>query len=317
MIGQLTKAHGTGNDFVLLLDPTAKTPLSAAQVALLADRRRGVGGDGVIRIVRSEDFAVSEPTAAAAHAGGAQWFMDYRNADGSIAEMCGNGVRVFAHFLREQGLVDATEFAVGTRAGVKNVEVITDPRDPATPWYRVDMGEYAFPQPIAQPGADAPGTLVETPGVRVARPALDVDMGNPHTVVALATFDELAQAQLFTAPTVTPVPPAGTNVEFIVISPDSGRSEGVLRMRVHERGVGETLACGTGACASALAARSWAGAGAPSVWDVEQPGGTVRVEVISTHAFLSGPAQLIATVSLTPAFAQELERVGDSEPAIG
>jgi diaminopimelate epimerase len=312
-IAQVTKGHGTANDFVLVHDPQCRESLDAETVRALTDRRRGVGGDGLIRVVRSAALAAGqnpEPEAQAAASAGAEWFMDYRNADGSIAEMCGNGVRVFAHYLVEKGLADpAAPLLVGTRGGVKIVTVVDDPTDaratgaaPAgAPWYRVDMGTWRMPgagAELEERGADA---RVSTRGIEVGRPAVSVDMGNPHTVVALQSLDELIAADLGTAPAVDPAPPHGTNVEYIVVEADGDDDPrtGRLRMRVHERGVGETFACGTGACAAALAARFWAGAHGPVDWFVEQPGGTVRVEVDGSQVALSGPAVLVAEVVLT------------------
>ncbi len=295
-----TKGHGTQNDFVLLDDRDGAVDLSPELVRGLADRHAGVGGDGVIRLVSSERLPAGEdclgqdPTA--------RWFMDYRNADGSVAEMCGNGVRVVARYAERLGLWDgAGELVLGTRAGVRRIRR-TDRPGTATPsgdvWYAVDMGPWAFTggRAAADRGIDAE---VEVAGLPVARPALRIDVGNPHTVLALAGLDELAAADLSRAPTVSPVPPQGTNVELIVplgeIAGDGGRPTGRLRMRVHERGVGETRSCGTGACAAALAARHWGGAGSPDTWLVQVPGGELRVRVLDGgHVELAGPATLVA-----------------------
>lgn len=298
---RFTKGHGTQNDFVLLADTRGDLELTADHVRRLADRRAGIGGDGVIRLA---------PTAALARAGeavadrvlaeepAAIWFMDYRNADGSVAQMCGNGVRVFTAFAEQLGLADlddGQELALGTRAGVRRVR-----KEPGG-WYAVDMGPWALPggDAAAARGADA-AVLVR--GWDAPRPALSVDMGNPHTVVALARASELAEADLTRAPEVDPLPPEGTNVELVVplaetVDPD-GRAVGHVRMRVHERGVGETQSCGTGACAAALAVRTWAAAGAdgpvPDVWEVEVPGGLVRVRLLDGgHVELAGPAELV------------------------
>jgi len=298
---RFTKGHGTQNDFVLVADTRGDLELTPDHVRRLADRRAGVGGDGVIRLA---------PTAAVARAGeavadrvlaeepAAIWFMDYRNADGSVAQMCGNGVRVFTAFAEELGLVDldgGQELALGTRAGVRRVRKEPDG------WYAVDMGPWALPggEAAAARGADA-AVLVH--GWDAPRPALSVDLGNPHAVVALARASELAEADLTRAPEVDPLPPEGTNVELVVplaetVDPD-GRAVGHVRMRVHERGVGETQSCGTGACAAALAVRTWAAAGAqgavPDVWEVEVPGGLVRVRLLENgHVELAGPAELV------------------------
>ncbi|NUU17454.1 diaminopimelate epimerase [Cellulomonas humilata] len=299
----VTKGHGTQNDFVLLDDRDARVELSAALVRGLADRRAGVGGDGVIRVVASEHLP--EGVAALAEEPAAHWFMDYRNGDGSVAEMCGNGVRVFAAYLERLGLWDAAdgELALGTRAGVRRVRRVEVPAGIGDDvWYAVDMGRWHLPggADAVRAGADAE---VDVAGLEVARAGLSVDVGNPHVVLALGDEDELAAADLSRAPQVTPVPPNGTNVELVVPlgeheAPD-GSLVGRLRMRVHERGVGETRSCGTGACAAALAVRTWAGVGAPDVWLVDVPGGTVRVSVLPDgHVELAGPAVLVAAADV-------------------
>ncbi|PFG33491.1 diaminopimelate epimerase [Sanguibacter antarcticus] len=293
-----TKGHGTQNDFVLLDDRDAGLDLTADLVRALADRRAGIGGDGVIRVVRSKDIVEGQRLLAQEPA--AEWFMDYRNADGSVAQICGNGVRVFAAFLEQLGVATFDgdgELVVGTRAGVRRV------RKEDGGWYAVDMGIWSFPggQTAVAEGFDAevlvPG--LEVDGNEVARPALSVDLGNPHTVVALASVVDLERAELWRAPEVVPRPPQGTNVELVVPLGEEtsvdGTVVGRLRMRVHERGVGETRSCGTGACAAALAVRAWAGDGAPDVWMVEVPGGTLRVTILSDgHVELAGPAELVA-----------------------
>jgi len=299
----VTKGHGTQNDFVLLDDRLGTVDLSAALVRELADRRAGVGGDGVIRVIGTE--LLPEGAAILAEEPSARWFMDYRNSDGSVAEMCGNGVRVFAAFLERLGLWDAAdgELALGTRAGVKRVRRVPVPAGIEDDvWYAVDMGRWFLPggDEAAAKGLDAE---VLVAGIDVARPGLSVDVGNPHVVLALHDEDELTAADLTRAPEVTPVPVNGTNVEIVVPlgedRAEDGSLRGRLRMRVHERGVGETRSCGTGACAAALAVRSWAGSGAPDVWLVEVPGGTVRVTVLPDgDVELAGPALLVATADV-------------------
>ena len=292
---RFTKGHGTENDFVLVADPDGVLDLDPWLVAALCDRRAGIGADGLIRVVRSE--ACDDGRQVFEDDGDARWFMDYRNADGSVAEMCGNGVRVFVAYLLREGLVDAGDLtadrplAVGSRGGVKRV--YRRPDDSLA----VDMGRWRLPggEQAARDGHDA---RVHVAGLDVARPGLSLDLGNPHTVVVLADERELEAADLHRAPVVEPVPDHGTNVELVVVGdtgdgPDDGI--GRLRMRVHERGVGETRSCGTGACAAALAARTWGGASSPRTWQVDVPGGQVEVRVLTgDRVELAGPAVLVA-----------------------
>ncbi|PTT67085.1 diaminopimelate epimerase [Arthrobacter sp. HMWF013] len=295
---RFSKGHGTGNDFVLIADPEGVHTIDADQVAALCDRHRGIGGDGLIRAVPSR--YLSEGRELLGTNPEAEWFMDYRNGDGSLSEMCGNGVRVFVHFLRAEGLVDLPDGAaltIGTRGGVKTVVRTGDN-------YAVDMGPWEFIFP-GEASAKAMDSLVTAEGLEVPRPALSVSMGNPHTVVALAELSELAATRLFEAPRVDPVPAKGTNVEFVVPSePLVHDGVGTVTMRVHERGVGETQSCGTGACAAAVATRHWAGAEAPDSWQVRVPGGVVCVKFFAgaaghEHVELSGPAVIVASGTLS------------------
>jgi diaminopimelate epimerase len=295
---RFSKGHGTGNDFVLIADPDGVHTIDAAQVAALCDRHRGIGGDGLIRAVPSR--YLSEGRELLGTSPEAEWFMDYRNGDGSLSEMCGNGVRFFVHFLRAEGLVDLPDggsLTIGTRGGVKTV-VRTGEN------YAVDMGPWEFIFP-GEASAKAMDSLVTADGLEVPRPALSVSMGNPHTVVALAELSELESTRLFAAPKVDPVPANGTNVEFVVPSePLVHNGVGTVTMRVHERGVGETQSCGTGACAAAVAIRHWAGAEAPDSWLVNVPGGVVGVKFFAgaaghEHVELSGPAVIVASGTLS------------------
>jgi len=279
---QFTKGQGTGNDFVLVLDESGTLDLSAEQVAKLCNRNFGIGADGLIRVIPSA--LISDGTASLEEEASATWFMDYRNADGSIAEMCGNGVRVFARFLTEKGLVDLPDgqvLHIGTRAGVRDIQ-----RNKAG--FAVDMGRW---RPEAQE------FLVKARGLDVARPGQGINVGNPHVVVALASSEELTSLNLVREPIVEPIPDNGTNVEFVVpADPLVVNGVGRITMRVYERGVGETLSCGTGIVAAALATRLWAGTEAPNQWSVEVPGGTLGVRMFATeegeHIGLSGPAEL-------------------------
>ena len=266
------KGHGTGNDFVLVPDLDGRRDLSAQQVRWLCDRHAGIGGDGVLRVVRTEhvpDYAEL--------AGLAEFFMDYRNADGSVAEMCGNGARVFTRYLDAAGLLTSTEVVIATRGGLRSVTL----HDDGT--ITVDMGHATTPRVRA------------LPHVVVGEhswPATGVLVPNPH---AVAFVDDLADAgDLRAAPVVEPaaVFPEGVNVEFVV-----ERGERHVAMRVHERGVGETRSCGTGACAVAWAARRRAepATAGETTWQVDVPGGTVHVtESTEGSLLLRGPAELVA-----------------------
>ena len=277
-----TKGHGTGNDFVLYFDPEAQQTLTAAAIAKICDRHFGVGADGVIRVVKSSNLAAGR--AVLGEAPEAEWFMDYYNSDGSIAEMCGNGVRVFARYLTEKKIVSlepGQTLSVGTRAGVRDVQQ-------NMAGFAVDMGRWRLDSEV----------LVHATNLQVARPGLGINVGNPHVVVALANSQELSNLDLSKAPTLQPTPPAGANVEFVVAhEPMVSGGVGFIDMRVFERGSGETLSCGTGIVAAALATRHWAGQGAPNHWQVTVPGGTLGVRMFATeegeHVGLSGAAELV------------------------
>jgi diaminopimelate epimerase len=267
------KGHGTGNDFVIISDPDGSRNLSAAEVARLCDRRFGVGADGVLRVVRS----AKDPDGAE-YAADAEWFMDYRNSDGSIAEMCGNGTRVFARFLITAGLAtpSADGLPIATRSGVVVARIDGDEIKVHMPTPRVYAASTATVGPLTFPG-------------------MAVDCGNPHLVCALHDGVELPSLDLSTSPGFDPVLfTKGVNVEFVVpVEPIEGVDRHV-RMRVYERGSGETMSCGSGALAVGAAALREAGL-ARGVVAVEVPGG--RLTVTHDEAgrwWLAGPAVLVA-----------------------
>jgi diaminopimelate epimerase len=277
------KGHGTQNDFVLLPDPDAKLTLTPAVVSALCDRRRGLGADGVLRVT----------TAGAVLAAGVldrvpdgvtadDWYMDYRNADGSTAQMCGNGARVFAHYLRASGLESRDEFVVGSLAGPR--PVVLHRVDATNADVSVDMGKT--------------NTVGEGQAVVGGRTfsGLAVDVGNPHlacvdpalTVASLAALDVAAPVTFDNAQF-----PEGVNVEVLTAPAD-----GAVNMRVHERGVGETRSCGTGTVAAAVAALSYAGA-ASGTLTVRIPGGDVVVTISEATSYLRGPSVLVARGELS------------------
>lgn len=258
-----TKGHGTGNDFVLISDPGDDLVITPGAVRAVCDRRFGLGGDGLIRVVRAAE--------------GEQWFMDYHNADGSIGEMCGNGARVFARFLRTQGWVDTDVFTIQTRGGPREVRVHGDV-------ISVDMGP-----PRTDPAS------VKVTSNTLTWEAEAVFMPNPHAVVFV---DDLSEpGELHKAPVVeSDAFDDGVNVEFVVTR-QPGQHVG---MRVHERGVGETQSCGTGVCAVADRALARAGIDGPARIRVDVPGGTLQVERTERATLvLSGPAVLVAQGNLS------------------
>ncbi|RAJ58959.1 diaminopimelate epimerase [Streptomyces sp. Amel2xB2] len=272
------KGHGTENDFVILPDPDGLLELPPQMVARLCDRRAGIGGDGLLHVVRSAAHPEARATAS-----DAEWFMDYRNADGSVAEMCGNGVRVFVRHLERAGLVKPGEVPVATRAGVRHTRLAEDGSG-----VTVRMGRAALP------GGDVAVRVAEKPEAG-ARPAVHVSMGNPHAVVFVG---ELADAgALSQPPLVEPAAayPAGVNVEFV-----ADRGPRHVAMRVHERGSGETRSCGTGACAVMVAAARRDGLdpvadGEDATYTVEVPGGTLVItERADGEVEMTGPAVIVA-----------------------
>jgi diaminopimelate epimerase len=260
------KGHGTRNDFLVVPDPDGALSLSASLVAAMCDRRSGIGADGVLRVVRGS----AEPSLAE-FAPGAEWFMDYRNADGSLSETCGNGLRVFARYLVDSGLAAPGRLPIGTRAGVVQVEVFESGD------VTVDMG---LPRVFDTSFASVRGVKYE---------GLHVSMGNPHLVCV--TDVPVESLDLTSIPDVDAgVFPSGVNVEFVNIVDDAHAV-----MRVHERGVGETESCGSGACAVAAALAVRAGVSAGS-WQLDVPGGELllTLEANSGHVLLRGPAVIVA-----------------------
>jgi diaminopimelate epimerase len=284
------KGHGTENDFVIVPDPGNSLDLSAAVVARLCDRRAGIGGDGLLHVVRS----AAHPEAAGM-AAEAEWFMDYRNSDGSIAEMCGNGVRVFARYLQRAGLAEEGDLAIATRAGVRQVHIAkAAPQGGSAAGgdITVGMGRALLPE----------GEVTVAVGDR-RWAARNVNMGNPHAVAFVEDLDQAGD--LLTAPEVRPASayPDGTNVEFVV---DRGPSH--VAMRVHERGSGETRSCGTGACAVMVAAARRDGVdpavtGRPAMYTVDVPGGRLVIsEQPDGTIEMTGPAEIVAEGVIDPAW---------------
>lgn len=268
---QFTKGHGTGNDFVILPDPDGRLALTPQLVAALCDRRRGIGADGVLRVVRS-----AKHPDAVGYAAGAEWFMDYWNADGSFAEMCGNGVRVFARYLTATGLSgEGAHLPVATRSGVVHAQV--------------GPGQIAVD--MTRPRMYAAGTA--TIGA-LTLPGTAVDAGNPHLVCAVPTAVGLASLDLTRPPGYDPgLFPSGVNVELVATGDPVDGADLHVHMRVYERGSAETLSCGSGALAVAAVALRDAELDAGRV-AVDVPGGRLTATIGPDVCRLAGPAVLVA-----------------------
>lgn len=252
-----TYGHGTENDFVILFDPDSQYVITPSQIDAICNRSSGIGADGFIRITKPDG----------------KWFMDYSNSDGSIAEMCGNGIRVMARYLVARGHLPEGIFAINTRAGIKHLRV------PFEGDISVNMGQVTDEMEeieVTQNGKTWEG--------------LNISVGNPHAVVFLENLEEVGSLE--TTPVVSPQSsyPEGVNVEFVQLLANNE-----ARMRVHERGSGETRSCGTGTCAVALAATLHTRGKLPSRWTIYPPGGRLIVDIDGhSNATLIGPAELIA-----------------------
>jgi diaminopimelate epimerase len=258
----LGKYHGLGNDFLVVLDLDRSVAIDSALARRLCERRRGIGADGLIRGYRA-------PADTGSLLGFELW-----NADGSEAEMSGNGMRCLAHAALDAGIVPAEVWwGVLTPAGRRDV-LVRRSATPGTAWASVVMG--------------TPKVRGETARCNVGHGQLLVEVGNPHLVVLGADPATVDVATL--GPALEATDPSGLNVEFVSLGP--GPDE--LTMRVWERGVGETEACGTGACAAAVALRHWGRVGGNVT--VHQPGGAAAVKFRDDGTVtLDGPSEWIAS----------------------
>jgi diaminopimelate epimerase len=270
---QTSKHEGAGNDFLVVLDPGDRIRFSVAQVRLLADRRRGVGADGIIRVGPGRD--------------GCDLSMDLRNADGSLAEMSGNGIRCLAQAAVDAGLVSSERFTVATPGGPRTVTFTPGAPGSGWAWASVDMGPVTL-------GPDQPQEFDD-------RRVRTVDVGNPHIVLLGPDTASVDVAEL--GPKLQAAFAGGINVEWI--TPLADEEGELLDFRVYERGAGETLACGTGSVAAAAAARSWGAVSAEGAVRVRNPGGVLEVVLGAeadpeAPAFLAGPVRKVADVEIHP-----------------
>jgi diaminopimelate epimerase len=286
---RFTKMHGLGNDYVYL-DGIGQD-LSACDLPqlsrVLSDRHFGVGGDGIILILPSDV---------------ADFRMRIFNPDGSEAEMCGNGVRCFAKYVYDHGLTDKLGLAIETGAGMIRPALFLGPSGRVEK-ARVDMG----PPRLARRDIPMTGEPADQPAVNkvlaVAGEALAVtcvSMGNPHCVVFVDDVAQFPVAQVGPAIENHPAFPRRTNVEFAAVEGPE-----LIRMRVWERGAGETLACGTGACATLVAASLTGRAGRMAT--VRLIGGDLEIEwADDDHVCMTGPATEVFSGELSAEMEQRL-----------
>jgi diaminopimelate epimerase len=265
---EFAKYQGIGNDFVMIADPGDRIRLDGNLVRRLCDRRFGVGGDGVIRVVPGRE--------------GGELLMDYYNSDGSIGEMCGNGIRCLALFAREQGMTSETEIKVETRAGLKVVQVEGE-------LVRVDMGPPEFEASRIPVKTDGDPLHVTIDLGDASFEAATLGMGNPHAVIFTEAPEDIPLEQIGPRIETHPMFPEMANVEFAHVE-----SSDDVRMRVWERGSGQTMACGTGACAVAVASKVLAGMN--PMMTVHMPGGDLTVEWKGSiddpsPVYMTGPAE--------------------------
>ncbi|PJM73690.1 diaminopimelate epimerase [Bifidobacterium primatium] len=297
------KGHGTGNDFVVYADPDGEYEPTGDEIRFLDDRHFGIGGDGLLRLTHPRHVSDLDADQVAFFENeGVEWFMDYRNADGSLAEMCGNGTRVTALFAQMMGYAagpGGEPFRLGTRAGVKTLTSLGEVEGLGRNVFRIDMGAWK---------SDETKTFeVTIPGTEGSARGTFVDMGNPHVVAVVedrsgdgladdATLPAVADLDLVTKPVVAPVLESDQNAEFVRVDAiDREENRGVAFMRVNERGCGETLSCGTGLCATAVTLRKLTGI---DDWAITVRGGTLMVHVDDKHVELTGDAAIVGRVEL-------------------
>ncbi|MEN6430863.1 MAG: diaminopimelate epimerase [Coriobacteriales bacterium] len=277
-----TKMNGLGNDFIVIEDLDQDLDLDSSAVVWLCDRHFGVGADGVILV---------RPAMSAE----ADYAMHYVNADGSVAEMCGNGARCFAKYLVDHGLVSAetSSLMIETLGGIRPVRVTREP-DGTMATATVDMGKPVLETrkiPVLIDDDLACEYPLETPAGTVKITA--VSMGNPHAVIWVDDIDEAPVDTIGPLIETHPAFPHRTNVEFAELV-DQER----IRLRVWERGCGETLACGTGACATLVAAALSCRTGRTAT--IELPGGELFIEWDpDEHVYMTGSAAEVFRGAIT------------------
>ncbi|NEG95899.1 diaminopimelate epimerase [Bifidobacterium sp. SMB2] len=297
------KGHGTGNDFVVYADPNGEYEPTGDEIRFLDDRHFGIGGDGLLRLTHPRHVSdLDADQVAAFEQADVEWFMDYRNADGSLAEMCGNGTRVTALFAQMMGYAagpGGEPFRLGTRAGVKTLTSLGEVEGLGRNVFRIDMGAWK--------SDEAKTFEVTIPGTDGSARGTFVDMGNPHVVAVVedrsgngladdAALPAVADLDLVTKPVVAPVLESDQNAEFVRVDAiDRETNHGVAFMRVNERGCGETFSCGTGLCATAVTLRKLTGV---DDWAITVRGGTLMVHVDDVHVELTGDAAIVGRVEL-------------------
>lgn len=288
---EFTKSHGTGNDFIIVENFDNQFDLTSKAVAVLCNRHYGIGADGFLIATNSEE---------------ADFQMIYFNADGSRAEMCGNGLRCLAKYLYDRGHTSKESFKIETLAGIKKVDLLFD--ESKVVGAKVEMGSPSFaPQDVPILVKDAK-EVVDYP-IKTEKGSFEVNalsVGNPHCVVFVENVEKVPLRSWGYQLESHPLFPEKTNVEFVQVV-----NKQEIKMRVWERGVGETLACGTGACAAVVAAAKKGLVSETSI--VKVAGGELVVEWRGVKLFLAGPAEEVFVGFLNADFLGKLELVSEFE----
>jgi diaminopimelate epimerase len=279
---RFTKAHSAGNDFIIIDDPGDEVTVTPEMTQRICDRHHGIGADGIIRAVHVRNAEGCDPETEQP-----LWFMDHINSDGTVANMCGNGLVAYTAYLESKNRVSmslSVAASVMTRAGLRSVRRTEH-------GLVADLGAWnvVTPESLERLGGDV---WVSIAGISGRLRGIRIDVGVPHTVVRAPNRETLFGVDFTKAPIVTPAPVDGSNVELVFVD-ETRDDHGSLSVRVHERGIGETQACGTGAVACSVAARIWDADGKINSWDISMPGGNLHVDLPAASAVAGSSCQYV------------------------